>query len=60
MSDTTNRDIGRKRVYQKEHKRDCGCWHCLSGKEKLREIKQKVDKKIFDEQAHGIGVKDEV
>ena len=45
MSDTTNRDIGRKREYQRVHKKSCGCWHCLPGKEKRYILRDKEERK---------------
>ena len=41
MSDTTNRDIGRKREYQRVHKRS---W-CLPGKEKRYILRDKENRK---------------
>lgn len=40
MSDRSNRDIGRKKQHKKENNL-CGCWLCTSGKDKIRELKEK-------------------
>ena len=38
MSDRKNRDVGRKKEWQKYHHR---CWFCVNGKTKKRLLKQR-------------------
>jgi 3'-phosphoadenosine 5'-phosphosulfate sulfotransferase (PAPS reductase)/FAD synthetase len=46
MSDRTNRDIGRKKEHKK-HWNVCGCWLCTSAKEKIRVLKERVERREF-------------
>ena len=49
MSDRTNRDVGHKKDYTRRYKKSCGCWHCLTGKEKkyiLEEKEYRREKKL--------------
>lgn len=46
MSDTTNRDKGRKVAYQCKYKRYCGCWHCEDGQHKKRIMLARSEKKF--------------
>lgn len=42
MSDRNNRDIGRKKQLKKpENRWACGCWYCLEGVVKKREIEKR-------------------
>jgi hypothetical protein len=46
MSDRSNRDLGRKKAFKKEHgKFGCDCWLCQDGKTKKRTMLLKQDKK---------------
>lgn len=44
MSDRKNRDRGNKNA-NRWRKWECGCWHCISDKEKKRRIMDKQGRK---------------
>ena len=57
MSDTTNRDKGRKESHKK-NKRLCNCWLCLPSREK-KIIALERASKLMDDKGYSIGTQEE-